>query len=292
MRVAGMRLILGEKFAHARVINIGPIDALQDGAIAFHKQLRIHTRLEIEPQIKIVSVAVAYDAAFLLQPAIKLGARKSLQQADHGQRDGALLNELHLAVEDVVRIVIESDDEAGHHFHAVALDAPDALQKTAMGVLHLLRFLEALFRRRFDAEKDAIKGGILHHLQQLLVVGEIDGSFGIKSKGAAMPRIPLRYNGQKLLDLALISDEVVVHDENGAAPFARVKQFKFSHHLRRRFHPRLAAIDLDNVAKLAIEWTAAGILDGHGTVIFGIDQIELGKRRGVQPGHFRGLVKR
>ena len=72
MRVAGMRLILGEEFADARVINIGAIDALQDGAIAFHKPLRIHTRLEIEPQIEIVSVAVAYDAAFLLQPAIEL----------------------------------------------------------------------------------------------------------------------------------------------------------------------------------------------------------------------------
>ena len=172
-----------------------------------------------------------------------------MQQADHGQRDGALLNELHLAVEDVFRIVIESDDEAGDHFHAVALNAPDALQKAAMGVLHLLRFLEALFRRRFDAEKDAIEGGILHHLQQLLVVGEIDGGFGIKSKRAAMPRIPLRQHRQKFLHFALISDEVIIHDENRAAPFARVKQFKLGYHLRRRFRPRLAAIDLDNVGR-------------------------------------------
>src|SRR4029077_9963386 len=97
---ARMRLILREELAHARVINIGPIDALQDGAIAVHKPLSIHTRFEIEPQIEIVPVAIAYDAAFLLQPAIELRTRKRLQQADHGERNGALLNELHLPVED------------------------------------------------------------------------------------------------------------------------------------------------------------------------------------------------
>src|SRR3984893_17821173 len=155
MRVsAGMWLILREEFTHASVINIGPIDALQDRAIAIHKPLSIHTRFEIEPQIEIVSVAIAYDAAFLLQPAIELSARKRLQQADHRERDGALLNELHLPIEDVVGIVIESDDESGHDFHAVVLDAADVLKEAAVGVLHLLSLFEAFFRRRFDAKKD------------------------------------------------------------------------------------------------------------------------------------------
>src|SRR4029077_18802360 len=109
---ARMRLILREELAHARVINIGPIDTLQDGAVAVHKPLRIHARFEIEPQIEIVSVAIAYNAAFLLQSAIELGTRKRLKYPAHGKRDGALLNELHLPIEDVVGIVIESDDEA------------------------------------------------------------------------------------------------------------------------------------------------------------------------------------
>src|SRR5579863_7652366 len=140
MRVAGMRLVLGEEFTHASVINIGPIDTLQDGAIAVQKPLSIHTRFEIEPQIEIVSVAIAYDAAFLLQPAIELSPRKRLQQANHGERNGALLNELHLPVEDVVGIVIESDDESGHDFHAIVLDAADVFEEAAVSVLHLLRF--------------------------------------------------------------------------------------------------------------------------------------------------------
>src|SRR4029077_4168641 len=293
MRVAaGMRLILGEEFAHARVINIGPIDALQVGAIAVHKPLSIHTRFEIEPQIEIVSVAIAYDAAFLLQPAIELSTRKRLQQSDHGKRDGAFLNELHLPIEDVVGIVIESDDEASHDFHAVVLDAADVLKETAVGVLHLLRLFEAFFRRRFDAKKYAIEAGVFHHLQQLLVVGEINGGFGIKPERPAMPDIPFRQHRQKLLFLALISDEIIIHDENRAAPFARVKQFELGHHLRRRFCPRFAAIDLDNIAKLAIEGTAAGVLDGHGTVIFRTDQIEFGKGRRVQARKFFGLVER
>src|SRR5437879_1765457 len=165
MRAARMRLILGEEFAYPRVINIRPIDALQDGAIAIHKPLRIHSWLEIEPEIKVISVAVAHDAAFLLQPAIQLRPRKGLQQPDHGERDSALLNELHLPVESVIRLVIESHDEAGHDFHAVALDAPDVFEEAAVSILHLLRFFEALFRRCFDAEKDAIEAGIFHHLQ-------------------------------------------------------------------------------------------------------------------------------
>src|SRR5713226_2026232 len=107
MRVAGMRLILGEEFAYARIINIRPIDALQDGAIAVHKLLWIHSWFEIEPEIEVISVAVGHDAAFLLQPAIQLRPRKGLQQANHGERDGALLNEFHLPVENVRRIIIE-----------------------------------------------------------------------------------------------------------------------------------------------------------------------------------------
>src|SRR5207248_7447362 len=57
---------------------------------------------------------------------------------DHGQRNGALLNEIHLAIKDILRIIIESHDETGHNFHAVVLDAPNAFQKTAMSILHLL----------------------------------------------------------------------------------------------------------------------------------------------------------
>ena len=107
-----------------------------------------------------------------------------------------------------------------------------------------------------------------------------------------MPRIPLRHHRQKFLYLALIADEVVVHDKNRTAPLARVKLIEFGHHLRRRFHPRFAAIDLDDVAKFAIERAAARILDGHGAVIFRVDQIEIRQRRGVQSRQLRGLVKR
>src|SRR5690349_7558709 len=107
-----------------------------------------------------------------------------------------------------------------------------------------------------------------------------------------MPRIPLGNYRQEFLYLALIPDEVVVYDENRAAPLARVKQFQFGDHLRRRFHARLAAVDLDNVAKFAIEWAAARILYGHGAVIFRINQIEFWKRRDVESRQLPHLVER
>ena len=72
-----------------------------------------------------------------------------------------------LAVEDVFGIVVESDDEPGHHFHAVTLNAPDAIEQAAARVLHLLGFLEALLGGRFDAQEDAIEAGVLHHLREV-----------------------------------------------------------------------------------------------------------------------------
>ena len=262
----------------------GTIDLLQDRAVAFDQTLRVHARNVVEPEVEVVAVAVAQEAAFFLQPAIELRARQGLQQAHHGQRNRAVANEIHLAVEDVVGIVVETHDETGHHFHAVALDAAHAFEQAAVGVLHLLRFLQAFLGGRFDAQEDAVEAGVLHHLQQLGVVRQIHGGFGVEAERAAVPHVPFRHDRQQLLHLALVADEIVVHDENRAAPLARIELLELGHHLRGRLGARLAAIDLDDVAELAVERAAARILDGHGAVVLGIDQVEVRQRRGIRPG--------
>ena len=52
--------------------------------------------------------------------------------------NAALLNEFDHAVEDVLAIGIEAQDEAAHHLHPIALDRGHALEQAAPRVLQLV----------------------------------------------------------------------------------------------------------------------------------------------------------
>src|SRR6185503_19117473 len=105
------------------------------------------------------------------EPFPELRVGESVEHADHGHRNRALANKLDLAFEDVVGIVIEADDETGHHFHAMTLYPADGVEQVA-AVLRLLRFLETLLHGRLDTQENATKTGSLHRHEQVFIIGE------------------------------------------------------------------------------------------------------------------------
>src|ERR1039458_5170992 len=83
-----------------------------------------------------------------------------LEQAHHGNGNGALLNELDEALKDIFAVGIEAQDEAPHHFDAVLLDDADALQQVAPRVLQLVVGDQAVLVRGLDAQEDGYETGV------------------------------------------------------------------------------------------------------------------------------------
>src|SRR5262249_14180789 len=162
--------------------------------------------------------ALKEQPPFAIEPTPELSVWQRRQQTDHRKRDRALPNKLDLPLEDVIRIVVEADDEAGHHFHAVALYLSDGVEKVAAHVLPLLGFLETRLDRRLDAEKDAAEMSAPHPVKQFIVLGEVHAGFGNKRERAPVTLRPVGQDREQSLDVALVADKVIINDENRPAP--------------------------------------------------------------------------
>src|SRR5215211_7748317 len=81
-------------------------------------------------------------------------------------------------------------------------------------------------------------------------------------------------HGHEALDVALVADEVVVHDEDEPAPARRAQRVQLGQHLLVRLRARHAAVYFDDVAELALERAAARILDAHRAVALKLRELE------------------
>ena len=109
-------------------------------------------------------MAVGHQAAFLLEPMIQFGLRQRAQQPHHGGDDARALDEVELLLENILPVAVKPDNEPAHHLQARALEGLDRFHQVAALVLHLVAFLEAFGRGRFDADKDLLEAGLHHQL--------------------------------------------------------------------------------------------------------------------------------
>src|SRR5262245_35602941 len=149
----------------ALIVFAGAIDGAHNRLIAFDETRGVHLGDEVQRAIGIVPRALEEQSSFTTEPSPALSVGHGRQQTHHRKRNSALPNKLDLPLEDVIGIAVEADDEAGHHFHAVALYLPDGVKKVAAHVLPLLGFLEARLDRRLDAEKDAAEMSAPHPVE-------------------------------------------------------------------------------------------------------------------------------
>src|SRR4029434_285515 len=140
--------------------------------------------------IGIVPRALKEQSPFALEPSPELSVGKRRQQTHHRKRNRALPNKLDLPIEDVIRIVVEADNETGHHFHTVVLNPSDGVEQVAAHVLPLLGLLETRLDRCLDAEKDAAEVSAPHPVEQFLILGEVHAGFGNKREWAPAALAP------------------------------------------------------------------------------------------------------
>src|ERR1700681_106327 len=93
------------------------------------------------------------EPSFALQSPPELRVGDCSQQADHRDRDRAFTNKVYLPLEDVIRIIIEANDEAGQHLHPVTLHFPYRVDEITARVLTLLRLFQAFHNWCLDADK-------------------------------------------------------------------------------------------------------------------------------------------
>src|SRR5213593_3788612 len=95
---------------------------------------------------------------------------------------------------------------------------------------------------------------------------------------------PIFYSAKDLLGLGLVADEIVVYEVHVASMPEAVQHVEFGDDLLRGLCPWTSAIELDDVAELAVERAAAGELNSEHEVIVQLQQVEAGNGT---PGHVR-----
>jgi len=268
----------GKTVERTVVILLWTVNILQNRLKASYQAVTIHFGNEIERAVGIIAGMVTFEPPFLLEPTPKLRVGQCGEKADHRERNCTLVNEIHLELENILRIAVETDDESRHNLHAVALDLVDGINKAPACVLTLLGLLQAFLDRRFNAEEYAAKSRILHHLKQRFVLSEIYTRLSNEGEGELIATRPFDKLGHQEPDVLFIPDKVVVDDKYEPSPTGAFKVIEFSEHLLVGLRTRNAAVDLDDIAEFTLEWAAARILNAHRAVLMHIDQVKIRSR--------------
>src|SRR6185369_3874010 len=95
-------------------------------------RLDVHLGNEVDGGNGVVACGIgAEQSPFSFETFPQLRVGQCVEHSDHGHGNRTLANELDLAFKDVVRIVIEADDETSHHFHAVILNLANRVEQVA-----------------------------------------------------------------------------------------------------------------------------------------------------------------
>ena len=144
--------------------------------------------------------------------------------------------------------------------------------------------------RGLDAQKRTVEPGLPHQVEQLVVFGEVDAGFGDESERTPVSLLPFRQMRQHKLDVFLVADEVVVDDEHRSPPTRLLQHIELRKHLLVALGSRYSTINLDDVAKLAVEWAPARVLDRHRAVASHVGKLEVRDRSKRQLGSFGCVV--
>ena len=233
--------------------------------------------------------AVLDQAALLLQPRPHGGVGQGLQHAHHRVGNTGAGHELHDPVAGSSLFAVEADDEAGHHPQPAGRDLLHRLLQGAASVLQLAGRFQAGSIRSFDPQEHALEAAFGHQVHQLLIGGQIHRGLGGEAEGVAVLDLPLAQGWEQQLHVALVADEVVVHQEHRAAPAQVVEPLQLGDQLLGGLGARLAPVEHDDVAELAVERAASGELHRHLRVGVEFQQVVARHRSG---GHVRFLAPR
>ena len=111
--------------------------------------------------------------------------------------------------------------------------------------------------------------------QQLIIVSEIYARFRGKRERIVIARRPFGQFRDQRSDILFVTYEIVVNDEDLTTPPNPHQRVQLGENLLITLRAWDATIDLDDVAELTIEWTAARVLHGHVAVLLKFGQREI-----------------
>ena len=176
-----------------------------------------------------------------------------MQHAGHCPRNCGAVDKCQLPVEDGLIVGIEADDESGQHPQSGLLNYPNLFHHVPPEILKLLRSLQRLGGRRFDAEEDVHEVGLHHRSHQLRPVRQIDGRFGVEREGTSVNLLPRGQRVRQQQSLLAVPNEVVIDDEHLVTPAEFAERIQFRDHLLGRFRPGASSVDGDDVAEFALK---------------------------------------
>ena len=227
-----LRMVILQKLPYPGIIILGGIDGIDDLLVSGHEAFIAHLRDEVHRKVRVVPGYCLHQPVLGDEAIIELCTAWCVQKADHGGSDPALLDELDHPFEDRCRILIKTYDKAGLHLKAEFLYFPYTGYQVAVPVRDLGAFVQTLFIRCFDADKDGDEPGRYHHVHKFLVIRQIDGSLGRKVEWVFFYLHPGDEWGQYLrLQLCLVADEVVIDEEDSAFPSQGQEFIQFRYYL-------------------------------------------------------------
>src|SRR5260370_38012546 len=130
-----------------------------------------------------------------------------------------------------MRVIVEADDETAQLLHPIALHVHYRVYEIAASVLALLRLFQAFCDWRLDADKNLPESGGSHLPEQLIVVSEVHAGFGSKCERVLVAGRPFGQLGHQRADVFLVTDKIVVNDEDLAAPANPQHRVQFGENL-------------------------------------------------------------
>ena len=317
LRIGG-ELSCGETAANAHEgrIDLGPAPGLSKMPDRLEVPEQGQAAAEVILQGRVVErgdhplVSVDQCAVFQLRPEVErhgIGSERRLQkpalrfhalvhvralqggqQIDGGHGNAGLLDEIDLGIEHALVVAIQAQDEPALDLHAALLDLSDGVVEVVLlglvRVLLLLGFEQSLGVGGFDTDEHGVEAGLDHGIHHRVHQREVRTRFRDQGERISPGLLPPGYRRQQLQGVPLVADEVVVNQKNRPSPAQAVQRIQLLHDLFRRLGTRHAAVELDDVAKLAVERTSPGELHAHRGVVLDVDEIEPRNRR---PGHVR-----
>src|SRR5215469_5097165 len=125
-----------------------------------------------------------------------------------------------------------------------------------------------------DADENGEEIRLAHECQQGIIIGNVDRGLGGELEGIAALLLPGDQVRQESLHRLLVADEVVVDKVEMPAISDTVERVELGEHLLHGLDPRHTAVELDNVAELAIERTPARELNAIKGVLAAFQQVE------------------
>ena len=259
----------------AAVIMPRRVEPLQKVDITTNQGRLVHRRLEIEfEQVRVVAGRNAAETTGGFEPPIERRAAERRQEPGHRHHDAVFLDEFKQPVKNGWPVGIVADDKTAQHFQTGCLNHSHFLAKVT-AVLFLVHLLERRRINGLNANEDLAETG-LHHLGQNLPktgVGQIDTGFGEEGERETVFNLPTIEFRQEFGHSRRIADEVVVKNENGAAPAGGQNCVQFGQKLPIGLGSRFVSVEDNDVAELAIKRTTARKLNCQRRVTPELDQI-------------------